>query len=52
MSAAARGVLTARFAHLLEQTAGLDRDAGRLAEGGRAAEENRASSIRWGSWPG
>jgi len=44
MSAAPRGVLTARFAHLLEQTAGLDRDADMLAEGGRAAEERESAA--------
>jgi hypothetical protein len=46
MSAAALACLRVRLAHLFEQAADLDPDAGMLAESCRAAEE-AVMNIRW-----
>jgi SAM-dependent methyltransferase len=41
------GILTVRFAHLFEETVGLDPDPGMLAEGRRVAEARGIENIRW-----
>src|SRR5215469_8730071 len=41
------GILTVRFAHLFEETVGLDPDPEMLAEGRRAADAAGVPNIRW-----